>query len=104
MEWKNLQTWLKGLIVGGISGIAVYGVFFIVYALGAVLDIGSYTGNSIKSFAGFMLSIPLFFIGKNINTISILNSPISSETALFLGWFILGALIGLIIGLIKKRN
>ena len=102
MGLKDWPTWIKGLLIGAVSGIAIYGIFFFIYAFDAFWDTGS-TGNPLVSISGFILSIPLFFIGESINTISILTHSFSAETASSLGWLILGAIIGSIIGLIISK-
>ena len=102
MLWKNFPTWFKGLLIGAVSGIAIHHIFYYIYAFGAFWDTGP-RGNPLMSISGFISSIPLFFIGESINTISILTHPFSAKTAALLGWLIFGSIIGAITGLIIQK-
>ena len=86
MGWKNLPYWLKGGIIGGISGIllAILGQHFVLIRSASFLA---------------LILIYVFPVGHYFSPIIILIGLIN-----FITYMILGALIGYIYGKIKNRK
>lgn len=94
MGWRDLPTWLKGGIIGGIIGLVAL----------LAIPLGTFSGDNVDMLiiiAGFptFLALPSMFI---IGTISHGNVLAGIYLAPII-YFIIGAIIGWIVGKFKKR-
>ena len=94
MKWKKLPSWVKGGIIGGIIGIIplIYVVIWLVILKNSTLsDIVLFPVNLVDN----LLSTFLYSGGDMGGIIVLFIAPIF--------YFLIGALIGFIVGKLKKK-
>jgi len=101
MGWKEWPYWLKGGIMGLIVYLIIFGLFFIVSL------------NCRKGFCGYIsintvlyFFVSIIFLILNIDIIPYLSNPLAILFILvnLTAVFVIGSLIGFIIGKIKSRG
>jgi O-antigen/teichoic acid export membrane protein len=96
MSWKNMPYWLRGGIIGAWTGV-ILGIILLIFSF--ICDFASrYCPEKFWDILKNIFLLPLAYIPGVLSSLSLM--------LIFLGieFFIAGALIGLIIGKIKRKR